>query len=146
MTNRIRYGIALAAILAIAAPAAVSLAATTSHAKLFQTKSKSKGATCGIMIHAPKKPAKWILCEANGVPKAKNGVGDPFVRISKTGKPQLILISQASFVGKHAKTLGPGSKWSSLGVTCSILTKTTIKCSNMSGHGFKTGDGHYKAF
>ncbi len=144
MTNRIRYGIALAAVLAIAAPAAVSLAATTSHAKLFQNKSRS--ATCGIMIHAPKKPAKWVLCAANGVPKAKKGVGDPFVRISKTGKPQLILISQASWVGKHAKTLGPGSKWSSLGVTCSIQSKKTIKCSNTSGHGFKTGNGHYKAF
>ena len=68
------------------------------------------------------------------------------MRISKTGKAQLILISQASFVGKTAKTLGPGSKWSSLGVTCNILSKKTIKCSNKSGHGFKTGDGHYKAF
>ncbi len=140
---RIRTIAALGATFAVAAPVAVSLA-STSHANLFQTKGKT--AECGIEIHAPHKAGKWVLCQANGVPKAKHGVGDPAVQISKTGKPQLILISQDSFVGHHAVTLKPGATWSSLGVTCKILTTKKINCSNTSGHGFKTGDGHYKSF
>ena len=103
--SRVRRVAPLVALVALAVFAASSIAAT-SHAKLFQNKSKS--AICGVKIHAPKKPATVVICSATGIPKAKSGVGDPFVQIKKTGKAQLILQSQNPFVGKKATNAEQG--------------------------------------
>lgn len=128
---------------AVAAPAAAT-AASTSHAKLFQNSSHT--VTCGVEIHAGAK-AKWVICGAQGVPRPKGGanVGDPFVQIARKGKPQLVLRSQDSFEGVKPVTLGLGHKWSALGVTCQVDTKT-VACSNVSGHGFNIGNGKYRKF
>lgn len=140
--SRVRRVAPLVALVALAVFAASSIAAT-SHAKLFQNKSKS--AICGVKIHAPKKPATVVICSATGIPKAKSGVGDPFVQIKKTGKAQLILQSQNPFVGKKATNLSKGSTWSRLGVTCTVAAKT-VTCKNQSKHGFTIGNGKYKSF
>lgn len=57
---------------------------------------------------------------ASCTPRGGNGVGDPFVQVSATGSPQLVLISQNSFDSNKLKTLSKGTLWSSLGVTCNI--------------------------
>ena len=98
-----------------------------------------------IEIHAPSKPATELLCSGNGVPRAKHGIGDPFVQIAGTGSPQLVLISQNSYVSQNLKTLSKGTLWSSLGVTCSIGSKT-ILCFNSDNHGFLIGSGKYTSF
>jgi hypothetical protein len=126
--------------------AAPALGATaTSHALLFRNSSGS--VTCGVKIHAPNKKATTVLCGAKGIPRPKHGggIGDPFVQISGKGKAQLVLISQNSYVGNKAKVLTDGTKWTSLGVSCSIGS-TTVTCKNKSNHGFTIGNGKYKAF
>jgi len=134
--------LAAAAVLGAAAVPASALA-KTSNAQLFQNPSKT--AVCGIEIHASNKPATELLCGASGIPRAKHGVGDPFVQISATGSPQLVLISQNSYVGSNAKTLSKGTLWSSLGVTCNIGSGT-ILCFNGDNHGFVIGNHKYKSF
>src|SRR5579875_1881175 len=119
--------IAVAAALAVAAPSA-ALAAGTSHAKLWQNSGKT--VTCGVKIHAPGQKATDVICGAKGLPAPKHGVGDPFVQISAQGKPQVIRLSQDSFVGKKAATLSSGMKWSSLGVTCTVTTAKLVTCKN----------------
>jgi hypothetical protein len=137
--SRARSVAALGAVAAIAAPAAASLAAT-SHAKLWQNKAKT--VVCGI-----KRPrsSKLVICSSKDVPKAKKGVGDPFVQLGKTGKPKLVLESQSPFQGSNPATLGKGSTWSSFGVTCTVASKT-VTCKNKSKHGFTIGSGKYKSF
>jgi hypothetical protein len=134
--------VAAGAIAAALAPAAAA-APKTSNAKLFQNPRKT--ATCGIEIHAPGKPATELLCSGKGVPRAKNGVGDPFVQIAATGSPQLVLISQNSYISQSLKTLPKRTLWSSLGVTCNIATNT-ILCFNGDNHGFVIGNGKYRSF
>jgi hypothetical protein len=132
----VAFGLSLAAAPALAASG-------TSHALLWQTSNQS--VSCGVKIHVPKKPATMVLCSAAGIPKAKHGIGDPFVQLAAHGKAQLVLISQNSFVGHKSATLRSGAKWSRLGVTCTIAT-TTATCKNKSKHGFTIGNGKYKSF
>jgi hypothetical protein len=141
--TRLRTLAGLTAIAAAAAP--VAEAASPSNALLWQNKSKT--VTCGVEIHVPKKPATEVLCAAKGIPRPKNGgpAGDPFVQIAANGRAQLVLISQASWVGTKTSTLANGSKWSRLGVTCTIGSPT-VTCTNESRHGFTIGNRKYKAF
>jgi hypothetical protein len=141
----------LSGVLIVAAVAATPAAAAlrggpASSALLWQNKSKS--VTCGIEIHAPKKPATMLLCVSKGIPRPPKGgpAGDPFVQIAANGKAQLVLISQQSWVAgsKKPTTLATGATWSKLGVTCTIDAKT-VTCTNKSKHGFTIGNGKYKA-
>jgi hypothetical protein len=133
--------LATVGVLAVAAPAAAL--AGTSHVKTFQNSKRT--ATCGVKIHAPKKPATLVLCSARGIPKTKSPVGDPFVQLGATGRAQLVAISQASWVSNSVKTLSKGTLWSALGVTCNLGTNT-ILCFNRDNHGFVIGNGKYKSF
>jgi hypothetical protein len=134
--------LAALSVLAAAAIPATAVAATSS-AKLFQNPRKT--ATCGIEIHAANKPATQLLCSAKGIPRAKQGVGDPFVQIAASGSARPVLISQNSFVSQNLKTLSKGTLWKSLGVTCNIGSGT-ILCFNGDNHGFVIGNGKYKSF
>ncbi len=139
----IRSIAAIGAVAAAAGPAA-ALANTVSHAKLWQTKHAT--VICGVEIHAKKKPATNILCQAKGIPRPKSGgVGDPNVQISAHGKPRLVLISQDSYVTTTVRTLAKGTTWSALGVTCTVKAKTVV-CTNKSGHGFAIGNRKYRHF
>ncbi len=129
-------------MVAVAAVPAAALAGT-SHTQLFQNPKKT--VTCGLKIHAAKKPATLVLCSAKGIPKTKSPVGDPFVQIGATGPAQLVAISQASWVGSSVKTLSNGTLWSSIGVTCNVA-KGTVLCFNGDNHGFVIGNGKYKSF
>jgi hypothetical protein len=143
---RILAGLGPAVAVALAgAGMAEAASARTSHAKLFQ--SASHKVTCGIEIHAGAAKATWIICSAKGLPRPKGGggVGDPFVQLKHTGKPQLVLRSQDSFVGSKPATLHVGQRWSALGVTCQVDTDT-VACFNVSGHGFNIGNGSYRQF
>jgi hypothetical protein len=146
MLARLAPAAAVAVAVAVAAAGmAASASASTSHAKLFQ--SASHKVTCGVEIHAGAAKAKWIICSATGLPRPKGGggVGDPFVQLKHTGKPQLVLRSQDSFVGSKPATLHVGQRWTALGVTCQVDTDT-VACFNVSGHGFNIGNGSYRQF
>ncbi|MGO9753706.1 MAG: hypothetical protein ACLP8S_11450 [Solirubrobacteraceae bacterium] len=132
---------AVGVLVAAAIPA--TAAATTSNANLFQNPSKT--AVCGIEIHASHTPATELLCSAKGIPRTKHGTGDPFVQIGATGSPELVLISQDSYVSNTLKTLPKGTLWSSIGVTCHIGSGT-ILCFNGDNHGFLIGNSKYRSF
>ncbi len=138
--HRIRAALLATAAFAVSATSAL---ASTSHALFWQNKAST--VVCGVKLHPASKPATLVICSAKGIPKAKSGVGDPFVQIGRTGKPKLVLESQDPFAGNKAKTLANGSSWSSLGVTCGIASKT-VTCRNSAGHGFTIGTGKYKSF
>ncbi len=126
----------------LAAPCAA--AASDSHAKLWRNESGS--VVCGIKIHQKGKRATTVLCSGKGIPRAKRGVGDPFVQLSAHGKAELVLLSQDSFEASGTPaTLRTGSAWSSVGVTCTIRAKA-VTCTNQSKHGFTIGSGKYKSF
>jgi len=103
--------------------------------------------TCGIESHAPGKPANTVLCAAKGIPApAHPGVGDSgFVQIGLLGRPQVLRLSQDSFVAGTRAKLGRGRLWNQLGVTCHVAL-TTVMCFNGANHGFVIGDRHYLAF
>ena len=137
---------ALGALVAATPVAPASAAGTpTSHARLWQ--SPNGNVVCGIEIHLAGRPAKQLLCSAKGIPRPKHqgGVGDPFAQISAKGPPQVVLVSQRSFLATRTTKLKPGTLWSSLGVFCGVGTRT-VTCVNRYGHGFTIGNGAYKSF
>jgi hypothetical protein len=144
MMQRSRTLATLAAIAAAAAPAAAAASTTTSHAKVW--KNKANTVFCGVKIHIPGKPATLVLCQAKGIPGPKGGIGDPAVQIGKNGRPHRVRISQCSWNScSRVKTLKTGARWSSLGVSCTVVRKL-VTCQNKSRHGFAIGNGRYRSF
>jgi hypothetical protein len=136
---------ALGLALAAALPATAAAGSTTSHSRLFQNRSQT--VDCGDTN--PTLSSKEVLCGAKGIPRPAHSspnVGDPFVQLAATGKPELVLISQDTYIpGSKPTTLAKGSLWSSRGVTCSVGS-ATILCFNADNHGFVIGNGHYASF
>lgn len=140
-----RCAVAAATVAATLTVASGALAAPLSKAIQFQ--SYTGRVTCGIESHAPGKPANTVLCAAKGIPApAHPGVGDSgFVQIGLLGRPQVLRLSQDSFVAGTRAKLGRGRLWNQLGVTCHVAL-TTVMCFNGANHGFVIGDRHYLAF
>lgn len=140
-----RLAAATVTVAAIAATAPAAFATPISKAIRFQ--SNGGAVTCGIEIHAPGKPATDVLCAAKGIPPPKHpGVGDPgFVQITVLGQPQVLRLSQDSFVAGTTAKLGRGRLWNQLGVTCHVAL-STVMCFNGANHGFVIGNGHYRSF
>jgi hypothetical protein len=126
--------------------AAVPAASAAPISKSIQFRDTSGTATCGIEIHALNRPATEVLCAAGGIPAPKKGFGDPgFVQLSVLGQPQVLRLSQDSFVAGTSVKLGRGRLWNQLGVTCHVAM-TTVMCFNGDNHGFVIGNGHYRSF
>jgi hypothetical protein len=140
--SRGHFATGLAALALTAAPAAMAAPGPPNHSKLFNNKAGT--VTCGLEIALPHKPHQ-VLCSATGIPRAKTGVGDPFVQIARTGKPHLVLVSQNEYQTNTAVKLGTGSSWQRTGVICTVAGKS-VTCTNTSSHGFTIGNGKYKAF
>jgi hypothetical protein len=129
----------------VAAIAPAASAAPISKSVRFQNSSGS--VTCGVEIHARSQPAAEVLCAARGIPAPKQkGVGDPgFVELGVLGQPQVLRLSQDSFVAGRSVKLGRGRLWNQLGVTCHVAL-TTVMCFNGDNHGFVIGNRHYTSF
>ena len=141
-----RFSALATSLLIAGALAPIATAAPLSKVTLWQNHSRS--VTCGIEIHAPGKPATDVLCAARGIPAPKHAgpVGDSgFVQLSLFGKPQVLKLSQDSFVAGKTQTLGRGRLWNQLGVTCHVALSTVL-CFNGNNHGFVIGNGHYRSF
>jgi len=122
--------------------------AKTSHVKLWT--SGNGGIACGYKIHPAHVPASKLLCVSAVIPapkrKAPGAPGDGgFVQIGRTGSPQLLRLSQDSFVNVKAVALKRGTTWRGLGVTCAV-GQTSVRCVNGSHHGFTITGSSYKAF
>jgi hypothetical protein len=138
---------AAAATIAATAMGVVPGALAAPISKAIHFASNGGAVTCGIEIHAPARPATDVLCSARGIPApAHPGVGDSgFVALSVLGRPQVLRLSQDSFVAGTIAKLGRGRLWNQLGVTCHVGL-TTVLCFNGANHGFVIGDGHYRSF
>lgn len=137
------------AALAVVGVTAIMFAAVAGAAplsKAIRFTNHSGKVTCGIEIHAPGKPATQVLCAAKGIPAPPHGIGDGgFVEIGVLGKPQVLRLSQNSWVAGQTVRLGRGRLWNQLGVTCH-MGAVTVMCFNGDNHGFVIGDGHYRRF
>jgi hypothetical protein len=141
--------------LAVALPATAMAA---SHAVNFRT--TTGDVACGIVASIPGSEFDpgtgsqlngdypGLQCSAEGIPKPKHGFGDPFVQLGqgRAGRARLVdesqddLISSANFV-----TLAPGSTWRRYGIACTP-SKSSVRCTNGTGHGFEISTGHLRLF
>jgi len=128
---------------AVFAPAAVAAPIS----KRVSFTNQSRKITCGIEIHAPNTRATNVLCVGPGIPRPKSfgPVGDPFVQISVLGRPQIVPISQQSWISGRRAHLGRGRLWNQLGVTCHVGSSSVL-CFNGSNHGFIIGGGRFRTF
>jgi hypothetical protein len=142
-----RYAALAGCTFAVGIAALAPAAGAAPISKSVQFRNSNRKVTCGIEIHAPNKPATKVLCAARGIPAPKRkGIGDSgFVQIGLLGRPQVLRLSQNSFVAGPSVRLGRGRLWNQLGVTCHVAL-TTVMCFNGDNHGFVIGNGHYRAF
>jgi hypothetical protein len=142
-----RFAAVAISALAVAAAAVTPAANAAPISKSIQFQNSSRKVTCGVEIHALNQRATEVLCAARGIPAPKQkGVGDPgFVQLSVLGQPQLLRLSQDSFVAGKSVRLGRGRLWNQLGVTCHTAL-TTVMCFNGDNHGFVIGNGRYVSF
>lgn len=135
------------AVAVIAAMMVVTAAVAAPISKSIQFTNASGKVTCGVEIHAPSARATEVLCAAKGIPAPKaKGVGDSgFVQLGVMGKPQVLRLSQNSWVAGKTAKLVRGRLWNQLGVTCH-MGATTVLCFNGDDHGFVIGNGHYETF
>jgi hypothetical protein len=138
-----KLGIAILASLSTLAVAPAF--AGVSHTRFFQALGNDLG--CGPAVHAPRETAR-ILCSGTGVPAPASGVGfgDPgFVFLGAHGRPVLARLSQDEFESSVPRRLTAGRIWSDAGVTCTIHP-STVRCVNLSHHGFTVARHTYAAF
>jgi hypothetical protein len=142
-----RFATLTVSTVAVGVAALASGATAAPISKSIQFQNSSGKVTCGIEIHAPNKPPTEVLCSARGVPAPKQkGLGDPgFVQLGVLGQPQVLRLSQDSFVAGKSVKLDRGRLWNQLGVTCHTGL-TTVMCFNGDNHGFVIGNGHYRSF
>jgi hypothetical protein len=116
-----------------------------SHAALWEDPGLS--VICGV--ENPVLSKTKVLCQGPGVPRPPHSSpneGDPAVTLAASGKPQLVLISQDSYIpGAVARNLGAGRTWSSRGVRCTTSVHA-VTCTNAKKHGFTLRNHHYRAF
>jgi hypothetical protein len=150
-----RRSVILATLGLLTTPAA---AMGASHAVNFQT--KTTDVSCGIAAEVPGSEFDpgtggqltgnypGLQCSAEGIPKPKHGIGDPFVQLGqgRAGRARLVDESQDDLIsGANPVTLAPGSTWKRDGITCE-LNASTVRCANGVGHGFKISTGHLSLF
>ncbi len=142
-----KHRLLFVAAVAIAALTLASVATAAPISKSIQFRALKFRVTCGEEIHAPSKPATEVLCSAKGIPApASKGVGDSgFVQIGVLGTPQVLRLSQDSFIAGKSEYLNRGRLWNQLGVTCHVA-EFTVMCFNGENHGFVIGNGHYRTF
>jgi hypothetical protein len=150
-----RRAVLLTVLVPLVLPAAVE---AFSHAVNFQT--KTADVVCGIVAAVPgteQDPGTGaslggdypgLQCSAQGLPKPKQGIGDPFVQLGQghAGRARLVDESQDDLSSAaDPATLAPGSVWTRYGIVCK-LTASSVRCTNGAGHGFKISTGHLDLF
>ena len=133
-------------------------AEASSRAINFQTKTADVG--CGIVAAVPGTELDpgtgaalngnypGLQCSAEGLPKPKQGFGDPFVQLGQghAGRARLVDESQDDLVSSaYPATLAPGAVWKRAGIVCK-LTASSVRCTNGVGHGFEISTGHLDLF
>lgn len=125
--------------------------ATVSHVLVWQNRAGT--VICGVRDQWASKPKPHrvrptvVLCAAKGIPRSwpARFPGDAEVEIGEAGSPSSTPISEWSYQTPawEMATLGSGTTWRRLGVTCEVAVKT-VTCTNASQHGFTIGNGKYR--
>jgi len=139
----------------VAFPASAS--ASTSHATNWETRGHK--VVCGITrvwgtafdpgTQAPLN-SYWpgLQCSAAGIPRPRQGVGDPFVQLGqgRAGRARLVDESQNDLTSNAPfAALAAGSTWSLDHITCAVHGES-VDCTNSVGHGFTMSTGHVHLF
>lgn len=148
-----------AALLTVLVPLVLpAVAGASSHSVNFQT--KTADVDCGVVAAVPgseQDPGTGaslngdypgLQCSAEGIPKPKQGFGDPFVQLGEghAGRAKLVDESQEDLVSSaNPATLPPGSVWKRYGIVCR-LTASSVRCTNGAGRGFEISTGHLDLF
>jgi hypothetical protein len=148
--------VTVAAILTAVCPA--SAVARASHTSNWSTSGAQ--VVCGIVpavpgtafdpgVQAPLN-GRWpgLQCSAAGIPRPRQGVGDPFVQLGqgRSGRARLVDESQDDLSSSAPfKRLAPGSTWSADGIVCAVRSGS-VRCTNSAGHGFTLASGHVRLF
>lgn len=150
-----RHPALLATLVVLVFPAT---AGASSRAVNFQT--KTADVVCGIVAAVPGTELDpgtgaplngnypGLQCSAEGLPKPKQGFGDPFVQLGQghAGRAKLVAESQDDLVSSvYPARLAPGAVWKRYGIVCR-LTASSVRCTNGAGHGFKLSTGHLDLF
>jgi hypothetical protein len=89
-----------------------------------------------------------LQCMAAGIPRPRQGVGDPAVQLGqgRVGRARLVDVSQDELVssGPYVE-LAPATTWKRDGITCAVHT-ASVRCTNSVGHGFTISPGHVHLF
>jgi hypothetical protein len=93
---------------------------------------------------------RWpgLQCAAAGIPRPRQGVGDPFVQLGQgqTGHARLVDLSEGDLVsGAPYAELAAGTTWKRDGITCTVHV-ASVRCTNSAGHGFAIAPGHVHLF
>jgi hypothetical protein len=150
-----RRAVVLTVLVPLVLPA---VAGASSRAVNFQT--KTADVVCGIVAAVPgteQDPGTGaalngdypgLQCSAQGIPKPKRGIGDPFVQLGQghAGRARLVDESQDDLISSASPaTLPPGSVWKRYGIVCR-LAASSVRCTNGAGHGFELSTGHLDLF
>jgi hypothetical protein len=137
--------VAVGAVIVATTASAAQSNKPISHAALWED--PGLNVVCGV--ENPALSRTKVLCQGPGVPRPPHSSpneGDPAVTLAASGKPQLVLISQDSYIpGATARNLGAGRTWSSRGVRCTTSAHA-VTCTNAKKHGFTLRNHHYKSF
>lgn len=131
--------------LAVVALASLALAGSV-QAALYQFRTPSSNIGC-VFSSDPGRGGPYLRCDIlSGLkpkpPKPKNcpvdwGFG---FQMNATGRARNVCAGDTT-VGRRAKVLRYGTKWSRGGFTCTSRVKG-LRCRNRSGHGFFLSRGH----
>lgn len=142
---------AVAVLLAFSAVAwAANAIAKTSHAHYWANTAGS--VICGYRSnHNTQLACRGTNIPGGGVKKCAHNAGfaTAYAVLAAHGKTQVVVTCTRQWPKTaHFAFLSSGATWSGLGITCKLTGTSgkTATCTNKSHHGFKTGNGNYKAF
>jgi hypothetical protein len=121
---------------------------------------RGQSVVCGVAAQVPgtavdpgtmaPENGRWpgVQCTAPGIPRPRQGVGDPFVQLGqgRSGRARLRdesqdeLISASPFV-----ELAAGATWRRYGIACTVGS-ASVRCVNSAGSGFSIALGHVRVF
>jgi len=142
----------LAAALHASAPAGASRASNWA--------TRGQRVVCGVAADVPGTAidpgtlapleGRWpgVQCTASGIPRPREGVGDPFVQLGqgRSGRARLVAESQDDLVSSAPFVeLAAGTKWKRYGIVCELHV-SSVRCTNSAGRGFTISPRHVRIY
>jgi len=164
--QRVMAKVAALSLLALAFPAGVAVA---SRASAFNWRTRGSTIACRVAEGIPgtafdpgtqaQLDGRWpgLVCASGGMLRLYRGTTEPLVGEhdvqlgeGRTGRAQPIHYGDLSQPYTFASsqrfaTISPGTSWAREGITCTVKPDS-IRCVNVTGHGFTMGPAHVRIF